>query len=395
MIYQASANWRQTCNAVHNNQNGHCRGPLYERKMSSAKLKSKARHPQLKSPKYNFSNCIAVFGLSVLLAATAYGYFTLPARTDAESSPVTVNSILPPDGEILKEILIPRVPGTFGHARVRNFIKSQFSGDARWVYEEDSFTEENTPIGHVLFTNIIITSNLRPSQPNRKRIVLAAHYDSKFLEMEKAHGTVAAESSTFVGATDSGWSCAFLIFLAKSLRQETLLASSFDIQLIFFDGEEALKSWTSTDSLYGSRHLAEKWASDTGGNSLANIELFVLLDLLGGKEMGQGTSRLYSQQAKSRHLFEGLMEIEQRRFPDSPKIFELKYPTGPDSSIFLENAVDDDHVPFMKHNVPIMHLIPVPFPTIWHTEKDDISALDREACKKLSTILLEFVESLL
>jgi len=29
------------------------------------------------------------------------------------------------------------------------------------------------------------------------------------------------------------------------------------LQLIFFDGEEAFVEWTDTDSLYGSRHLAE------------------------------------------------------------------------------------------------------------------------------------------
>jgi len=28
------------------------------------------------------------------------------------------------------------------------------------------------------------------------------------------------------------------------------------------DGEEAVKTWTDTDSLYGTRHLAEKWEKD-------------------------------------------------------------------------------------------------------------------------------------
>ena len=32
------------------------------------------------------------------------------------------------------------------------------------------------------------------------------------------------------------------------------------LQLVFFDGEEAFRQWTATDSLYGSRHLAEKWS---------------------------------------------------------------------------------------------------------------------------------------
>lgn len=32
------------------------------------------------------------------------------------------------------------------------------------------------------------------------------------------------------------------------------------LQLVFFDGEEAFEEWTDTDSLYGSRHLAELMA---------------------------------------------------------------------------------------------------------------------------------------
>lgn len=31
--------------------------------------------------------------------------------------------------------------------------------------------------------------------------------------------------------------------------------------MVFFDGEEAFVEWTKTDSLYGSRHLAEKMES--------------------------------------------------------------------------------------------------------------------------------------
>ena len=39
-----------------------------------------------------------------------------------------------------------------------------------------------------------------------------------------------------------------------------LQLSDVTLQMVFFDGEEALVSWTSTDSLYGARHLAEKWS---------------------------------------------------------------------------------------------------------------------------------------
>ena len=42
----------------------------------------------------------------------------------------------------------------------------------------------------------------------------------------------------------------------------TLQMQESTVQMIFFDGEEAYIDWTRTDSLYGSRHLAEKWASE-------------------------------------------------------------------------------------------------------------------------------------
>lgn len=39
-----------------------------------------------------------------------------------------------------------------------------------------------------------------------------------------------------------------------------LQRSALTLQLVFFDGEEAFEEWTDTDSLYGSRHLAELMA---------------------------------------------------------------------------------------------------------------------------------------
>lgn len=39
-----------------------------------------------------------------------------------------------------------------------------------------------------------------------------------------------------------------------------LLQSNIAVQLIFFDGEEAFFEWNHNDSIYGSRHLAEKMA---------------------------------------------------------------------------------------------------------------------------------------
>lgn len=49
------------------------------------------------------------------------------------------------------------------------------------------------------------------------------------------------------------------IYLILMLYFHNAQAKDITPQLVFFDGEEAYKHWTATDSLYGSRHLAQKW----------------------------------------------------------------------------------------------------------------------------------------
>ena len=47
--------------------------------------------------------------------------------------------------------------------------------------------------------------------------------------------------------------------------------------MVFFDGEEAFVNWTRTDSLYGARHLAEKWSNTPHpkGSSTTMIDTIV------------------------------------------------------------------------------------------------------------------------
>ena len=44
--------------------------------------------------------------------------------------------------------------------------------------------------------------------------------------------------------------------------------SDLTLQLVFFDGEEAFNTWNDADSIYGARHMAEKW---TKNESLSSI----------------------------------------------------------------------------------------------------------------------------
>jgi hypothetical protein len=56
----------------------------------------------------------------------------------------------------------------------------------------------------------------------------------------------------------------------------------YSVWLVFFDGEEAIQTWSASDSTYGSRHLAAKWGRD---GTLAKIKAFMLADMIGDKDL--------------------------------------------------------------------------------------------------------------
>jgi glutaminyl-peptide cyclotransferase len=50
-------------------------------------------------------------------------------------------------------------------------------------------------------------------------------------------------------------------------------------------------------------------------------------------------------------------------------------------------GVEDDHKPFQERGVPIVHLIPVPFPAVWHAREDDLAHISLPAVRDISLIL--------
>ncbi|KAL0969261.1 hypothetical protein UPYG_G00224670 [Umbra pygmaea] len=284
----------------------------------------------------------------------------------------------------LRPLLVTRYPSSAGSLAVQQHIKNTLGSlTAGWDVTEDTF-QSQTPYGPLTFNNIIATLN--PSA--KRRLVLACHFDSKYYPPQW-HGR------EFVGATDSAVPCAMMLELVRALDNElkTLKGTNpkLSLQLLFFDGEEALFQWTSTDSLYGSRHLAQKMentphppgATDT--NELHGIDLFVLLDLIGGP-----SPRFGNQFPNTARWLTRLQNIEQRlhnlgqlkEHSDDVQYFWPGIPVG---------RVQDDHMPFLNKGVQILHLIPTPFPSVWHTFDDNEQNLDRSTIENLNKILQVFV----
>ncbi|CAF3519184.1 unnamed protein product [Adineta steineri] len=337
-----------------------------------------AEHPLFRAPLlFIFSIiiiCFLIFTLHDRFARVKHGIREIDSKQYQCFSPITDNS----DefrSKLLQPLLIPRVSGTPGAAQARQHIVSKLRSTNTWNVDFDTF-DAMTPDGGVEFTNIIAT--LDPTAT--RRLVLACHYDSKKIP-------------NFIGATDSAVPCAILLDIALSLQQQLnelkRNKGNPTLQLIFFDGEEAVRDWTSSDSLYGSRHLATKMRNTNvegqqNINQLDAIDMFVLLDLIGHKEVqfanfyDRTTGKYYNR----------LRNIETQ-------LLRSYNNNGHKRSVFSSMVqgghIEDDHIPFLNYDVPILHLISVPFPPTWHRADDNEANLDFPSITHIRNIMKVFV----
>ncbi|XP_052860135.1 glutaminyl-peptide cyclotransferase-like [Anopheles cruzii] len=281
---------------------------------------------------------------------------------------------------VLKSILKPRIVGTATHVEVKRSIIGELKS-LGFSVELDEFNQKTPHFGMLRFTNII--GKLNPDAD--KYLTLGCHYDSKYFR-----------EHAFVGAVDSAVPCALMLNLAKTTEAALqLLRNNTDLSLmlLFFDGEEAFRKWSATDSLYGSRHLATKWTtapyvSKTLSKSMREIDrvqLLVLLDLIGAAD-----PKFYNFFPNTRNHHRRLSKIETSL--RSNKLFVKDAQSGP---MFLDqtlyNRIEDDHLPFLKRNIPVLHLIPVPFPKHWHKPEDNEANLSRTTIKNVNAVLRVFM----
>ncbi|KAM4628168.1 glutaminyl-peptide cyclotransferase-like a isoform 1-T1 [Polymixia lowei] len=286
----------------------------------------------------------------------------------------------------LRPILIERLPGTQGSLAVRRHISSALSSlSAGWTVDLDSFLSP-TPHGQVTFTNVIAT--LDPSAP--RRLLLTCHYDSKALPPDPR-----APEKVFLGASDSAVPCAVILELATALdaqlRSVKQQKSPVTLQLVFFDGEESFEEWTATDSLYGSRHLAELMAhtphppGSTHTTMLQAVDLFVLLDLLGGPD-----PLIVNHFDNTARWFDRLIAAEKRLHRQGLLASHPSEQTYFRKDVYL-GPVQDDHIPFLHKGVPVLHVIATPFPQFWHTFDDTEENMHRPTVENLTKILAVFL----
>lgn len=251
----------------------------------------------------------------------------------------------------------PRPPGSQALAASRSWIIRQLQSDGAQV-ETDPFVA-STPIGEIKMTNII--AKIPGAQPSI--IMLAGHYDTKLFT-----------DFRFVGANDGGSSAAFLLEMARALGRRKNAAT---IWLVFFDGEEALKTWSRTDSLYGSSHLVDRLSAS---GELSRIKAMILVDMIA----------------------DASLDI-RRDYNSTPWLSDLLFQTADRlgySRYFLKDqltAIDDDHVPFVNAGVSAVDVIDLdygPHNSFHHTAQDTLDKCSPQSLQIVGRVVSTMLETL-
>jgi len=292
-----------------------------------------------------------------------------PVPVASADTPLPKLSLPPDDGppptldstramQYVKEIVAygPRPIGSANHKKVEDYIVAHLKGDE---VTSDAFTAD-TVEGKFPVRNMIAKF------PGTKDgiIVIASHYDTNY----------PLRNTTFIGANDGASTSALLLEFANQLRGKKL--EGYSIWLLWTDAEEAMKEWSDTDSVYGTRHLAAQWQQD---GTAKKIRAFLLIDMIGDADLD------IDRDTNSTQWLESV-------------VYEAATRLGYQSHFFVRNnALSDDHLPFMNIGVPSADIIDIDYGynnVFHHTTQDTVDKLSPKSLEISGTVVLETVRIL-
>ena len=246
----------------------------------------------------------------------------------------------------------PRPAGSKAIEKSRDYIEDQLRRSG-WQVTRQAFSDD-TPRGKIQFVNLIaqFSGQGKAASP---LFLLCSHYDTKMFDAIR-----------FVGANDGGSSTGLLLELARVIGQHPNLARK--IELVFFDGEEAVEQFSQTDGLYGSRYFARQLQS--GGAKQFRGGL--LFDMVGDRSLGI-TLPANSPAEMARDIFAAAEALKLRNY-----------------FTYLGRELVDDHVPLNAIGIPTIDVIDFDFPW-WHTADDTIDKISAESLRIVGSVALYYL----
>lgn len=244
----------------------------------------------------------------------------------------------------------PRPPESEAIEKSRKYVAEQLQ-PLGWTVSRQEFSGD-TPRGKKRFVNLIA----KFGGGARASFLLCSHYDTKTFD-----------TGAFLGANDGGSSTGLLLELARVFAQAPQLAAQ--LELVFFDGEEAYEAFSETDGLYGSRYFAKQLASTGAAKQFRGGILF---DMIGDRWLD-----VTLPPDSPAHLAAGIFA--------SAEALQSR-----DHFTYFRGGILDDHTPLNEAGVPTIDLIDFDYPP-WHTLDDTIDKLSPESLRIVGAVATHFL----
>ena len=294
----------------------------------------------------------------LLAAATSPAQKTAsPARFSGQAAYTLTQQLL--------QVAPKRFNGSPGHLKAEEFIKQHFAAEAaKGNLETDTFTA-STPVGLQTMHNYIV------KYPGKKDgiIVLVSHYETNY----------PLRDIEFYGANDGAATTALLIEIGNVLRAHP--PEGYSVWLVFDDGEEAVKClqcWSTSDSLYGTRHLAAKWSND---GTIGKIKALLVADMIADKDLN------IDYVENSTPWLLDMLKVAAKNTGHSAYLFKNR------------EAEEDDHLPFAQRGVPVLDVIDAHYgPSTeatpdgyHHTAQDTVDKISAKSLQISGDLFLEMI----
>lgn len=264
----------------------------------------------------------------------------------------------------------PRNAGSEGHKKCKEFLIQELKKycDRVQTQEFDYHDKHSTEkIYHG--TNIIASINLNPKK--RKRIMLCAHWDTRPWADEDPD--TLNHSQPIIGANDGASGVAVLLETARILKDLNL---NIGVDMLLFDLEDIGEHQADQypDSLnpfsIGSTYFVDH-------NTAYRPNFGILIDMVGDSDLQikKEEYSLVNAEPIVNKVWAAAQKVEARGFVD-----------------LEDGAIMDDHVPFLKHGIPVIDLIDFEYP-YWHTLQDTPDKCSPESLQQVGDVLLEVIRN--
>lgn len=269
----------------------------------------------------------------------------------------------------------PRVPNTSQHVSCGNYLVNQLKSFGAAVYEQNAVLTafDGTKLNA---RNIVGSFN-----PDKKdRILLFAHWDTRpFSDRDPDPQNY---NKPILGANDAASGVGVLLEVARNLQ---IKSPEVGVDIIFFDAEDyGTPSFLEKDIEGDWWCLGSQYWAKNPHISDYKAKYGILLDMVAAPD-----AKFYKEQFSKKYAG-GVVE----------KMWNIGRQLGYGTNFVSKDGgyIMDDHIPVNQYrHIPSIDIIQYDentdtgFGGYWHTQKDDMSNINKETLKTVGQTLLEVV----